>query len=486
MKIFLTGLILILFCQCSKKHSNYIESHTELINSVLEDDGQFYDLNKRNDYSEQSLPIGVFDSGIGGISVFDIIINADNFNAKDERFSDKVPDFGNESFIYFADQANMPYSNYVETGNKELLEEFILKDLLFLLNNRYNSLENNTIFDHKPSVKTIVIACNTATAYGKELIEDFIKYSNIDLKVIGVIDAGVNGVLETIQENENATIAVFATPATVESQAYVKTINELITQKGLKGNIQIVQQGGKGLHESIDNKPDFINSAYTKPYKTYQGPSFTNLDYKIEKDLLHIYNFETDNNSLLFNNDNIYLADSFQINSVENYVRYHIVSIVEKIRILPDKQPLKSIILACTHYPFVKSEINNVLKELKQNKLYQEILKEEVILVDPAENTAIELYNYLRVAELLNKNNLDSIKSYFYISVPNFFNPKIEVNESGTFIYDYQYLKRERNENVLSTLIVPFSEKVISREQLKLIEIKYPKTYSLINNQGYK
>ncbi len=66
------------------------------------------------------MSIGVFDSGIGGITVFDEILNADNYNEAGKRVSDNVPDFKKESFIYMADQANMPYSNYVE---RVLLEQ---------------------------------------------------------------------------------------------------------------------------------------------------------------------------------------------------------------------------------------------------------------------------------------------------------------------------------------------------------------------------
>ena len=113
------------------------------------------------------MAIGIFDSGIGGLSVFDAIINADNFNAHQQQISDGIIDFSKEKFIYFADQANMPYSNYVEAGRIELLIEHILKDVVFLMNDRYHSSpKSEEILYDKPNVKTIVIACNTATAYG--------------------------------------------------------------------------------------------------------------------------------------------------------------------------------------------------------------------------------------------------------------------------------------------------------------------------------
>ena len=475
-------LLIIVFSQCGKKQSIYIDGHKEFIKEVLEDDGHFYDLDENVNHNDISLPIGVFDSGIGGLSVFDVILNADNFNKNNERKSDRVLDFKNESFIYLADQANMPYSNYVEVGKIGLLEEHILKDFLFLVNQRYNSLESENKIEKKQSVKTIVIACNTATAYGKSFIEDFVKYANIKLKIIGVIDAGVSGALDVIKKDESATIAIFATPATVKSQAYVNTLKELIGKKEYRGNIQIVQQGDKGLAESIDNKKDFISSEYVKPHKSYQGPSYSNLDYKIERDLLSIYNFDTLNHSVLFNNQNFYSADSLQINSVENYVRYHIVSLAEKIKKMPEKQTLKAIILGCTHYPFVEKEIKQVLAELKMNKRYEGVLADDVVLIDPAKNTAIELYKYLSDENLLNTKRIPTAKDLFFTSVPNTFNPNVKTNEYGTFTYEYQYINRDVNNLEHSTLIVPISEKVISNEQLKQIEEKYPGTYHLLKD----
>lgn len=477
--------ITVVFCQCDKKESVYVKIHEEFVTDVLKDNGRFYDLDKRDNYHDFALPIGVFDSGIGGLSVFDAILNADNFDNYNKRISDSVRDFKYESFIYLADQANMPYSNYVEVGNTALLEEHILKDFLFLLNTRYNLPECADSFGIKPSVKTVVIACNTATAYGKTFLEDFIEHAGIKIKIIGVIDAGAMGALEVIGKRENGTIAIFATPATVNSHAYVNAITEMIGKNNYIGNIQIVQQGGKGLHESIDNKEDFIGDAYVKPYQSYQGPSYTSFDYKIEKDLLDIYNFDTLHHNVLYNSQYTFQADSFQINSIENYVRYHIVSIVEKIKMMRERQPLKAIVLGCTHYPFVESEIKQVLSELKMNKRYKDILTDEVVLIDPAENTAIELYKHLSAENLLNTVRHPAIDDMFFTSVPNTFNQTVELNESRSFTYEYQYLKREKNELKPSTLIVPISEKVISKIQLNQIREKYPETYNLIRKANH-
>ena len=74
-----------------------------------------------------------------------------------------------ESFIYLADQANMPYGNYSKENKVDLLKEHIIKDTQFLLGNKYYFDSNDaSVNTDKQPVKAIVVACNTATAYGKE------------------------------------------------------------------------------------------------------------------------------------------------------------------------------------------------------------------------------------------------------------------------------------------------------------------------------
>src|SRR3954468_5284684 len=63
------------------------------------------------------LPIGVFDSGIGGLTVLEAILKIDAFNNKTlQPGPDGVPDLEGEEFVYLGDQANMPYGNYPARG----------------------------------------------------------------------------------------------------------------------------------------------------------------------------------------------------------------------------------------------------------------------------------------------------------------------------------------------------------------------------------
>ncbi|MCF8380057.1 MAG: hypothetical protein K9H49_10800 [Bacteroidales bacterium] len=479
-KLFFLSLILI-FSGCNFDKTP-LENHSIFINDVLNNESSFYHLTYHASDTANMLPIGVFDSGIGGLTVFEAIINSDNFNLNKIRQPDGKKDFINEYFIYLADQANMPYSNYVEIGKPELLEELSLKDALFLVNNKYNSspLSSEISYD-KPSVKTIVIACNTATAYGKNLIEDFLEHSGVNIKVLGVVDAGVNGALEGFKKDESGVIAVFATPATVKSEVYVNSLLQQIKENDYNGKIEFVQQGGKGLHESIDNKEDFIRENILHPSLSYKGPSYFDEQFLINKELLQTYNFDTSDFKMVYNGENIFVSDTIQINSIENYVRYHIVSLVEKIRLSGTKLKLKSVILGCTHYPFVKDEINEVLSELRENEAYRTFLSPEISLIDPADNLAIELYEHLSENNLLFPGAIDQKgRSSFYLTVPNTFISEVETTSEGVFSYDYQYLKREINSLVDHTLSLPFSREVISASQLEQIEKKLPATYELI------
>ncbi len=125
----------------------------------------------------KDLPIGIFDSGIGGLTVLEAMLSLDAFDNDNLRpGSDGRPDFANERFIYLGDQANMPYGNYAAHAKEDFLRELILKDTVFLLGKRRwaSPLSTRAQWD-KPPVKAIVIACNTATAYGLDDVRQAIK-----------------------------------------------------------------------------------------------------------------------------------------------------------------------------------------------------------------------------------------------------------------------------------------------------------------------
>jgi glutamate racemase len=129
--------------------------------------------------------IGIFDSGIGGLTVFKEI--------------DK--NFPNANIYYIGDTARVPY------GNKS--EETII---------RY-SFELSEFLFKNFNVDVIVVACNTASSYAAEKLKD---YYNIP-----VIDVILPGVLEALEKTKNNKIAVIGTQATIRSNSYEKKIKEL-------------------------------------------------------------------------------------------------------------------------------------------------------------------------------------------------------------------------------------------------------------------
>ena len=266
------ALVLFLLSSCSRPKN--------ISSAILEDKNNFYSINV-HEYPKdrQSLPIGIFDSGTGGLSVLSDILN---YKESNDSMCLVVRDaidphiFRQESFIFLADMANMPYGSYALENNTDLLVEHVLKDVQFLLSNKYYQAgDSKRYMEDKSPVKAIVIACNTATAYALDTILNFIQRSGLKIGVIGVINAGAEGAISNFKKDEDGSIAVLATDGTVKSGAYVRTLEKLKMESGLMGQIPIFQQAGIGIAEAIDESKDFINKTATLPLKGYKGPSDT-------------------------------------------------------------------------------------------------------------------------------------------------------------------------------------------------------------------
>lgn len=137
-------------------------------------------------------PIGVFDSGIGGLTVVREIMR-------------QLP---NEKIIYFGDTARVPYGS----KSKDTITRYSRQICRFLMTKE---------------VKTIVVACNTATAYALDELE-----KEIDLPMIGVLKPGAKVAAET---TKNGKVGVIATQATIGSNSYshyIKQINPDATVLG--------------------------------------------------------------------------------------------------------------------------------------------------------------------------------------------------------------------------------------------------------------
>ena len=427
----------------------------------------------------KELPIGVFDSGVGGLTVLDAILQLDKFdNATGEQVSDGIADFKNEHFIYLGDQANMPYGNYPAEGKTEFLRELVVRDVLFLLGSRYwTSQTADKPLDNKPPVKAIVIACNTATAYGYEIVRQALEIWNIPVYLVGVVDAGARGALSAT--GGKGAVAVMATVGTCNSEGYVHAVKAAWESENLPSP-PVVQQGCLGLAGAIEGDLSYISSS-NRDFATYRGPSFSNPDATIDHELLAQYGFEP---SGLIERDDTLLM----LNSVDNYISYHALTLLRKYAASGVDTPLGGVILGCTHFPFYSDQLENTFSRLrtitvemngKLEKPYAGLLAEKLVFIDPAVNTATELYTNLKESGLLIKENGKSAiaTDEFYISVPNTGSESAELTAEGNFTYEFKYGRIPGAMDIEYVRRVPMTAASLSESSRGMIRDKLPQTW---------
>ena len=127
-------------------------------------------------------PIGVFDSGVGGLTVAREIMR-------------QIPD---ERIVYFGDTARVPYGS----KSPNTIIRYSRQIIRFL---------------RTKNVKAIVVACNTASAFALETIKP-----ELDIPIIGVVKPGAKVAAQTTQ---NGKIGVIGTEGTIRSEIYTKTIH---------------------------------------------------------------------------------------------------------------------------------------------------------------------------------------------------------------------------------------------------------------------
>lgn len=440
--------------------------------------------------AKRTSPIGVFDSGTGGLTVLEALLTMDEFNnTTGAPGKDGIPDFQNEHFQYLADQANMPYGNYAAENKTPLLKEHILKNMRFLLGNSFRRLEKERWeLSYKEPAKMLVLACNTATAFALADIRQFLKDENEEVQVIGVIDAGVKAALQQQREKGRGAIGVFATAGTVASNGYPRTLIEMSAQLGMQEPV-IASQGGAGLAESIDRDWSYFVDTATRYRKDYKGPSVKNAQYKIDTTLLSIYRFNKTGNKLLCEYDDKGACQDIQLNDPENYVRYHLVSMLEKMRQNKTQLPMNTLILGCTHYPFMRPIIQQVLSELydyadETGFRYRNYLAKDVALIDPSYETAKEAYSVLRNMNLQD-NTTERKGVWFFITIPNKDLSEIELQEDGWFTYQYKY-GRQAGENKQYVKYVPFDRSNISAATYQRIEQALPAVFKAISKMVWR
>lgn len=246
---------------------------------------------KREDL--KNAPIGVFDSGVGGLTVMREIMR-------------QIP---NESIIYFGDTARVPYGN----KSKETVTRFSRQIVHFLKSHQ---------------VKTIVVACNTASAYALDELE-----KECDIPIMGVVKPGAKAAVEATR---NGKIGVIATEATIGSGIYSHYIKELKSSATIYGKacplfVPLVEEG------------------------LWEDPV------------------------------------------TEEIARRYLAELIDN--------DIDTLILGCTHYPLIRSTVRKVIGE-------------QVTLVNPAYETAIELRRVLSDNGLLREAapKLGENQYQFYVS----------------------------------------------------------------------
>lgn len=241
---------------------------------------------------DRDAPVGVFDSGVGGLTVAREIMR-------------NLP---SEKIVYFGDTARVPYGS----KSKETVIRYSRQIIRFL---------------QEQQVKAIVVACNTASAFALDTVRD-----EFDIPIIGVIESG----------------------------AKVAAARTRTKRVGIIGTVGTV---GSGIHAQYLKKLDPEITVFGKAC-----PLFVPL---VEEGWLH---------------------DPVTVEVASRYLKE-----------LQDKD-VDTLILGCTHYPLIRSTIRQVMGE-------------EVCLVNPAYETALELGKLLEEQGLSSTGTEQKEFPYrFYVS----------------------------------------------------------------------
>ncbi len=246
---------------------------------------------KKSTKNKSTSPIGIFDSGIGGLTVANAI--------------QKV--MPGESLIYFGDTAHLPYGD----KSPDSIKYYGIRIAQFLLDK---------------NCKMIVIACNTASALAYEAVKDFV---NGRVPVINVIDP----VVDCIVNNKNAKrVGVIGTKGTIKSDIYPKRI--------------------KAKNKSIE-----VSSLATPLLAPMIEEGFFN--NRISRSIIGSY------------------LSSRKLAKID------------------------SLILACTHYPLIRAEV-------------EEFYKKKIEIIDTAGVVADKVKTVLKEKNILSKNK--KAKHHFFVS----------------------------------------------------------------------
>jgi len=176
------------------------------------------------------LPIGVFDSGVGGLTVFDALTRR----------------FPGESIVYFGDTGRYPYG----VRSAQVISEYARQITVFLE-------------DH--NCKMIVVACNSASAVAMDIVAQ-----TASVPTIGVIKPGARAAAAATQSGR---IGVIGTEATIRSESYTKAIHEIRPDAHVIGKpcplfVALAEEGYAGHKVTQMIASEYLQSLYDEKIDT--------------------------------------------------------------------------------------------------------------------------------------------------------------------------------------------------------------------------
>ena len=175
---------------------------------------------------KRALPIGIFDSGLGGLTALKEIRRV-------------LP---GEDLIYFGDTGRVPYG----TRSRQTIIRYARQDVRFLLSQ---------------NIKCIVAACGTVSATALEVLRE-----EFSLPILGVIDPAVK---KAVAVTKNGRVGVIATPSTIHSHAYADRIALLapamqVTECACPLFVPLVENGFFGVDDPV---PELVAQRYLEPIR---------------------------------------------------------------------------------------------------------------------------------------------------------------------------------------------------------------------------
>nr|WP_315486945.1 glutamate racemase [uncultured Undibacterium sp.] len=278
-----------------------------------------------NKHADSNAPVGVFDSGIGGLSVL-------------KHLREQLP---LENFVYVADTAYAPYG---ERSNEELVDRSIKITEFFL----------------QQGIKALVIACNTATAAAVSTLRE--RYPT--LIIIGMEP----GIKPAAARSASKIVGVLATRSTLQSEKF----NRLSEQLGRETQTQFIPQACVGLVNQIE-QGDLHSAAILDLLRLYVPP----------------------------------LLD----------------------------QGVDTLVLGCTHYPFVEAQILQVIREHQANQ------SKPIHIIDTGEAVA------RRLSDLLEKQHLRNLSTQSQKTFQAW-----TTGEASTLQMALRFISESKNSTIAQTL----------------------------------